>query len=295
MACAADDCCASAALRSASAGAPGAGAVAMAATPKSEKRCIKRRSIQSFQRQTQAPAKSNAPREATAYRSPVLMSASQWRCGRYGTSGWPKSAWRRLRASGMPMRTANTPAFSRGRPSIWATSPLAKMRGSVMDCSLALTRTQFASLSASPVSCSQAPPPAWVTQNTASASCHASWVPLDGWICTPAALTWLTRTPACTCTPRACSTAAKRRCTRGLWVGSTVCVAENSEKTGSGPAKPRAWRSARSRYCMASSSSTPPAPAPTTAMRRGPWPARTAPSSASQRWLKDAIGLTLTA
>ena len=49
---------------------------------KSLKRRMKRRSIQSFQRQTQSPAKPMAPREATACVSPVLISASQRRCGR---------------------------------------------------------------------------------------------------------------------------------------------------------------------------------------------------------------------
>ena len=60
-----------------------AGARAIAAggaiAGKSLKRAMKRRSIQSFQRQTQAPLKPIAPREATAKRSPVLISASQRR------------------------------------------------------------------------------------------------------------------------------------------------------------------------------------------------------------------------
>ncbi len=43
---------------------------------------MKRRSIQSFQRQTHRPWKPSAPREATAYWSPVLISASQRFCGR---------------------------------------------------------------------------------------------------------------------------------------------------------------------------------------------------------------------
>ena len=42
---------------------------------------MKRRSMLSFQRQTQAPAKPRRPREATANWSPVEMSASQLRCG----------------------------------------------------------------------------------------------------------------------------------------------------------------------------------------------------------------------
>ncbi len=50
--------------------------------PSSLKRRMKRRSIQSFQRHTQSPRAKNAPREATACRSPVLISASQRRCGR---------------------------------------------------------------------------------------------------------------------------------------------------------------------------------------------------------------------
>ena len=43
---------------------------------------MKRRSIQSFQRQTSRRARRSAPREATACLSPVLISASQRRCGR---------------------------------------------------------------------------------------------------------------------------------------------------------------------------------------------------------------------
>ncbi len=43
---------------------------------------MKRRSIQSFQRQTHSPRTQSAPREATAYRSPVLISASQRGWGR---------------------------------------------------------------------------------------------------------------------------------------------------------------------------------------------------------------------
>ena len=61
-------------------GAVGAGPLAMAGN--SVKRRMKVRSMWSFQRQTQSPAKPNGPREATACRSPVEISASQCRCGR---------------------------------------------------------------------------------------------------------------------------------------------------------------------------------------------------------------------
>ncbi|HET6718498.1 MAG TPA: FAD-dependent oxidoreductase, partial [Rhodocyclaceae bacterium] len=44
------------------------------------KRRMKRRSIQSFQRQTQSPRANSRPREAMAWRSPVLISASQRDC-----------------------------------------------------------------------------------------------------------------------------------------------------------------------------------------------------------------------
>ena len=88
--------------------------VSWSITGSSVNRRMKRRSIQSFQRQTQAPSADIRPREATAYRSPVLTRLRNRRCGEKGRNRLPTSARRRLAASGAPWRTANTPAFSRG-------------------------------------------------------------------------------------------------------------------------------------------------------------------------------------
>ena len=68
------------------------------------------------------------------------------------------------------MRTANTPAFSSGRSIMAAQSPAAKISGSVSLCKVSRTRMKPWSSSASPVSRSQAAPPAWVTQTISSAS-----------------------------------------------------------------------------------------------------------------------------
>ena len=94
---------------------------------------MNRRSIQSFQRQTQEPANPKAARDATAYRSPVLISASQRRCGVNGRNLRSATERRKLSASGRPILTAKTPAFSSGRPSMLATSPAAKTSGSLTD------------------------------------------------------------------------------------------------------------------------------------------------------------------
>ncbi len=91
---------------------------------------IQRRSIQSFHRQTQAPCALNGPREATAKRSPIEMSARCRRCGCHGLSGSPRTCLRKFSASGAPARTANTPAFSRGVSTKAAQSPAAKTSGS---------------------------------------------------------------------------------------------------------------------------------------------------------------------
>ena len=250
-------------------------------------RRMKRRSIQSFQRQTQAPWKCNPPREATAYLSPVLIRANQWRCARYARNGRPSTARRRFSASGGPWRTANTPAFSRGWPTIAAMSPAAKTSGSVTVCSVSFTSMKPASSSTRPVSRSQGAPDARVTHTTSSAltACPSTvW----SW---PAS-TRSTRAFRCSWTPRSRSTASKASRTAPLCVGRMALPESSRWKCRSCGSRPAARNSLRSRYCMASVSSTPPAPAPTTAIFIAPGWRTTRSSSASQRWLKAWMGLT---
>ncbi len=75
---------------------------------------MKRRSIQSLARHTQAPSRDQPLREAMAYLSPVLMSPRNFDCGRNGFSLCSCSARCRFSASGGPWRTAKTPDLGRG-------------------------------------------------------------------------------------------------------------------------------------------------------------------------------------
>ena len=75
---------------------------------------IKRRSIQSLTFHNQAPSNDQLLREAMAYLSPVLMRPRKFFCGVNFFNGLFNTARSRLRASGGPWRTANTPDFSRG-------------------------------------------------------------------------------------------------------------------------------------------------------------------------------------
>ena len=72
------------------------------------------------------------------------------RCGWNGRSLSPSSARRRFAASGLPWRTANTPAFSRGCSKTEATSPAAKTPGCEVDCSVASTAMKPVPSTASP-------------------------------------------------------------------------------------------------------------------------------------------------
>ena len=131
---------------------------------------MNRRSIQSFQRQTQAPSADQRPREATAYRSPVLTRLRNRRCGRKGRNGLPRSARRRFAASGLPWRTAKTPAFSRGWSSTAATSPAANTPGCDVDCNVASTAMNPVPSTASPDAAGQGGGAAAVAQTTSSTS-----------------------------------------------------------------------------------------------------------------------------
>ena len=164
------------------------------------------------------------------------------------------------------MRTANTPAFSSGWPIMLAQSPAAKTSGSVSLCRVSRTRMKPSSSSASPVSRSHGAPPACGHPDDlvglerlarrASAGARGETA-IDFGVA------------RCTATPRAAQHAARRRRrTAALCVGRISRVGgkagESAARPGRGPA---ATSSLRRRYCMASVNSTPPAPAPTTAMR----------------------------
>jgi hypothetical protein len=185
------------------------------------------------------------------------------------------------------MRTAKTPAFSRSWPVIAAQSPAAKISGSVSLCRVSLTRMKPLASSAIPVSASHGAPPAWVTQTISSASS-----PSPDCVCRRPASTRLTSALQWTVTPRSARTPAKARRTLALCVGRISPSAEKRWKRSSSGSRPRAVSSLRRRYCMASVSSTPPAPAPTTAMVVVPAWQRTRSNSASQRSLKRRIGFT---
>ena len=188
------------------------------------------------------------------------------------------------------MRTANTPAFSSGRAVNEATSPAAKIFGSFSVCSRSLTWMKPCASSARPVLCSQAGPPAWVTHRVSSVSKRR-----PSCVCRQPGVTSVTSACACTATPRACSTRAKRARTPGLWVGKMVSPAVSNTNCSRSGLRPSACSSVRSRYCMDSTSSTPPAPPPTTVTVSGACSACTRASRPSQRWLNWAMGFTGTA
>ena len=109
------------------------------------------RSTRSFHRQTQSPSATNRPREAIACRSPVEISASACRCGRYLRSG------DRVRVRGEDSRqargpacTANTPDFGRGRPRCEAQSPAANTNGCDVERRWSSTSTKPSPSHASP-------------------------------------------------------------------------------------------------------------------------------------------------
>ena len=77
---------------------------------------------------------------------------------------------RRLRASGLPCRTANTPDFGRGWLIIVATSPAAKTSGWEADWSVSVTRMKPFSSTSRPASAGHDGAAARVTQRISSAS-----------------------------------------------------------------------------------------------------------------------------
>ena len=191
------------------------------------------------------------------------------------------------------MRTANTPAFSSGRSTNEAMSPAANTSGSFRVCNCGCTRMQPCLSSARPVLCSQAGPPAWVTHMVSSASKVR-----PSRVCRQPGETSMTSAEVCTSTLRSCSTCANRFRTPGLCVGKIVSPEVSNTNFRSSGLRPKALSSLRKRYCMDSTNSMPPAPAPTTAIVMRPrctghW--RALSIRANQRWLNCAIGLTGTA
>ncbi len=130
---------------------------------------MKRRSIQSFHCHTQAPAKPSEPLEATAYLSPVLIKASQVFWGRYSSRSAPCTNRCKFLVRGLPMRTANTPAFSSGVLVKFAMSPAAKILASRVVCRVGPTLMKPRESSSRSVFFSQAAPPACVTHIISSA------------------------------------------------------------------------------------------------------------------------------
>ena len=129
---------------------------------------MNRRSIRSFHRQTQRPLTVSPLRAPTAWRRPVEMRLRYSRCGRKPTRGRPRRRRCRLRASGIPWRTANTPAFGRGWPRTAAMSPAAKTSGWLSVCNVSRTRMKPRSSTSRPDSRGQSGAPAVVTQRISS-------------------------------------------------------------------------------------------------------------------------------
>ena len=107
--------------------------------------CIHVRSIQSLSVHSHPPSlafdsRAIKPREAThVSMSPPPMSPRKVDCGMKGASASPRSECLRLFVSGVPWRTAKTPAFGRGCSSTAATSPAAKTPGVLTDSSVGWT------------------------------------------------------------------------------------------------------------------------------------------------------------
>ena len=168
-----------------------------------------------------------------------------------------------------------------------ATSPAANTFGSVTVCSVSVTCMKPSASRARPVSRSQGAPPARVTQTISSASTVS---PLA--VRRRVADTCLTSALQRRTTPRSASARSKARRTLALWVGSMTASRVSRWKLIASGLRPAACSSLRKRYCIASVSSTPPAPPPTTAMRVAPACRRTRSSSSCQRSLKPLTGFT---
>ena len=129
---------------------------------------MNRRWIAFFQIHISRECHAHRPREATARPSAVPIRLRNWFCGRQARSAPPATIARRFAASGAAMRTANTPDFGTGRGSSPATSPAAKIHSRPTACNVGPTRTNPSSVSANPVSRSQAGGAGCVTQKTKS-------------------------------------------------------------------------------------------------------------------------------
>jgi hypothetical protein len=248
---------------------------------------MKRRSIQSFQRQTQSPRAKSAPREATACRSPVLISASQRAAGDSGAA----AAQQRFGAGSPPAA-----AHAHGEDAGLFQRPVDHRRaiagGEDQRVGLALQGVADADearpSSASPVSRSQArrrpASPRRSRRPPASRRCGSQAAGAD-----------LVTSARGARRRRARRARARRRGARRVVRRQDLRVGGKEVEAQLVRIAPERRSSPRSRYCIASVSSTPPAPAPTTAIVVGPACARTRASSASQRSLKRRIGFTGTA
>src|SRR5712691_2947812 len=126
--------------------------------------------MRSLHRHTQAPSSASDAQEATAWRSPQLISASALAGARNGSGGAPASASRKLPARIGPCLTAMTPDLGLESPMIVAQSPDAKTSACHGDCSVSLTATKPRGSVARPLSAIHEGAPAPVAQTAAWAS-----------------------------------------------------------------------------------------------------------------------------
>mmetsp|Transcript_53132 Transcript_53132/g.126405 ORF Transcript_53132/g.126405 Transcript_53132/m.126405 type:complete len:585 (+) Transcript_53132:1012-2766(+) len=221
------------------------------------------RSIQSFSSHSHAPSNPSPPRDAThSLVCPVPMIPRKDSCGIQSSRrvAFPSRSLRRmLRASGGPPRTAKTPAFGRGWPTMEQMSPTANTSGELTDSSVGWTRTKPAESRVRPVSFSQPCAPADVHQMHSS---HAMKDPSEHTRLRPHARS--TSFPRWTVMPLSPRIRAKAARAAGECSGMRVADRETSETLTVRTGAPRATSSRWRRACIERASSTPPAPPPTT-------------------------------
>mmetsp|Transcript_3695 Transcript_3695/g.14947 ORF Transcript_3695/g.14947 Transcript_3695/m.14947 type:complete len:366 (+) Transcript_3695:975-2072(+) len=252
---------------------------------------IHARSILSFIVQHQPPSSAKPPLDSTAYLFPVVMSPMKVFCGAKGLSASPSATRRRFSASGMPWRTAKTPALGRGCSRTFAQSPAANTPGWEVLSRVGCTATKPSPSVARPLAPSHSAARACVHHTQASWSMRSPW---------PSPSARSTMAPLSTPATSACSRSSKpsrspamrRKMARTLagCVGSASPRVTQRTRTSARPAA-----CSVSAWCMLSASSMPPAPAPTTvSSNRLPLPAASSASAlmASQRAQNPSMGLT---